>query len=395
MLRKAAIQQVKTEPGEFLSNLFLVNKKDGGHRPVINLKFLNSFIPYQHFKMEGMHLIKDLLQEHDFLIKIDLKDAYFGIPLDKSSIKYIRFQWEGNLYEFLCLCFGLGPAPLIFTKLLKIPIALLRRINVRIIFLDDMLVMAQTLKEISQAKETLIFLLQNLGFLINFKKSQLTSVKEILGLVINSVNMTLVLPQEKVLDIQNRCAQLIASPKTTIMELTKLLGKLSFTAQAVLPGRIQCRYLQQQQIQVVREVNSYQTKVKLNQQSLAELKWWKENLLLQNGKPLKIGIRQLIIQTDASKTGWGQSIREPPRGELGHIRKGQNINILELIAVKLAILTFTKGKSVTAIHLQIDNMTALSYLVKMVGTRSPKLLQVAKEIWDYLLANGIAVTAEH
>ena len=193
MLRKGAIQKLKSEPGKFLSNLFLVNKKDGGHRPVINRKFLNSFIPYQYFKMEGMHLIKDLLQEHDFLIKIDLKDAYFGIPLDKSSRKYIRFQWERNLYKFLCLCFGLGPAPLIFTKLLKIPIALLRRINVRIIFLDDMLVMAQTLQEISQAKETLIFLLQNLGFVINFKKSQLTPVKEIefLGLVINSVNMTM------------------------------------------------------------------------------------------------------------------------------------------------------------------------------------------------------------
>ena len=180
-----------------------------------------------------------------------------------------------------------------------------------------MLVMAQTLKEISQAKETLIFLLQNLGFVINLKKSQLKPVKEIefLGLVINSVNMTLALPQEKVLDIQNKCAQLIASPKTTIMELTKLLGKLSFTAQAVLPGRIQCRYLQQQ-IQAAKEASSCQAKVKLNQQSLAELKWWKENLLLQNGKPLKIGIPQLMIQTDASKTGWGQSFREPPRGNL-------------------------------------------------------------------------------
>ena len=119
--------------------------------------------------MEGMHLIKDLLQEHNFLVNIDLKDAYCGIPLDKSSRKYIRFWWEENLYEFLCLCFGLGPAPLIFTKLLKIPIDLLRKINVRMIIFLDMLVMAQTLKEISQAKEE-IFLLQNLAFLINFKK---------------------------------------------------------------------------------------------------------------------------------------------------------------------------------------------------------------------------------
>ena len=97
--------------------------------------------------------------------------------------------------------------------------------------------------------------------------------------------------------------QLIASSKTTTMELTKLLEKVSFTAQVVLPGRIQCRFLQQQRIQAVRETNSYQTKIKLSQHSLAELKWWKESLLPQNDKLLKIEMSQFIIQTDASKTG--------------------------------------------------------------------------------------------
>ena len=82
MLRKGAIEQAKSEPGKFLSNSFLVNKKDGGHWPVINLKFLNSFITYQHFKMEAMHLIKDLLKENNILIRMDLQDAHFGIPLD-------------------------------------------------------------------------------------------------------------------------------------------------------------------------------------------------------------------------------------------------------------------------------------------------------------------------
>ena len=69
-----------------------------------------------------------------------------------------------------------------------------------------MLLMAQTLKGSLQAKETLIFLLQNLGSVINIEKSQLTPVTEIefLGLVINSVNMTLALPQEKDLDIQKQ-----------------------------------------------------------------------------------------------------------------------------------------------------------------------------------------------
>ena len=70
-------------------------------------------------------------------------------------------------------------------------------------------------------------------------------------------------------------------------------------------------------------------------------------------------------------------------------------HVLELIAMKLAILTITKGTSVTVIYLKMGNLTVVSYLVKMGGTRSQELLQVAKEIWDYLLANRIAFTAEN
>ena len=50
-----------------MSNLFLVGKKDGGNRPVINLKNLNASIPYLHFKMEGLHLLKDILKEKDYV----------------------------------------------------------------------------------------------------------------------------------------------------------------------------------------------------------------------------------------------------------------------------------------------------------------------------------------
>ena len=86
---------------------------------------------------------------------------------------------------------------------------------------------------------------------------------EFFALVTNSVNMTLALPQEKVFNIQNKCMQLIPPPKTTIMELTKLIGKLPFTALAVLTGRIQCRNLQQQQIHAVRrKFLSNQNKIK-------------------------------------------------------------------------------------------------------------------------------------
>ena len=64
----------------------------------------------------------------------------------KSGIhKICAVSLLGKLYEFLCLCFGLGPAPKIFTKLLKIPVSVLRCLNILImIYLDDMLLIGHT-----------------------------------------------------------------------------------------------------------------------------------------------------------------------------------------------------------------------------------------------------------
>ena len=47
----------------------------------MNLWPLNQFIPYEHFKMQGIHMLRDLLRKGDFMVKIDLKDAYFTVPV--------------------------------------------------------------------------------------------------------------------------------------------------------------------------------------------------------------------------------------------------------------------------------------------------------------------------
>ena len=85
-----------------------------------------------------------LSNSKNYVCKIDLKDAYFSIPVHKDSRKAVRFLWAGNLHEFLYLCFGLGPAPRIFTKLLKVPISVLRRLMIRvIIYLDDLFILGK------------------------------------------------------------------------------------------------------------------------------------------------------------------------------------------------------------------------------------------------------------
>ena len=128
------------------------------------------------------------------MCKLDLKDVYFSVPLNPASRKFVRFLWSRKLHDFLCLCFGLGPVPRIFTKLLKIPVSVLRRLNILIIiYMDDMSLIGHTIGETLMARDTVILLLQQLGFVLNLKKSMLTPTEriEFLGVPVDSLIMTL------------------------------------------------------------------------------------------------------------------------------------------------------------------------------------------------------------
>ena len=400
MLSKGAIQKVKPTRDHFISNIFLVPKKDGGNRPVINLKKLNQFIPYIHFKMEGLFLVKELLSPNDWMCKVDLKDAYFSIPIHQNSQKFVCFEWQGSFYQFLCLCFGLGPAPRIFTKLLKIPISLLRKLNVKIIiYLDDMLLMSSSQIDLKMGRDTLIFILQHLGLVINVKKSELTPTRKIefLGVRIDSNRMEISLSQDKIIKIQDQCQKLLDQEDVSLREMTQLIGKLSSTALAVLPAPLQYRYLQRQQIDQLRSSGCFEKKIIISPQARQEILWWIQNLKLNNGRSLLWRPPQIVIQSDASKEGWGAYCQgERAGGPWTQEESKLHINILELKAAKLAILTFTRNRqNLNSIHIQMDNMVALTYLVKMGGTNNHILVKLTKQIWDFLISRGIILTAEH
>ena len=112
MLAKGALE-IAQDPGPgFYSRLFLVEKASGGWRPVIDLSHLNEFIQLTRFKMETVASVLLSVREGDFLASLDLKDAYFQIPIHPSSRKLLRFTSEGTVYQFRALCFkGCPPLP--------------------------------------------------------------------------------------------------------------------------------------------------------------------------------------------------------------------------------------------------------------------------------------------
>ena len=85
-------------------------------RPVVNPRPLNRFVSKKHFKMENAHMFRSLLQSGDWMVTIDLKDAFLLVPIVEQHRKLLRFQWREALYEFQCLPFGLMSAPRVFTN---------------------------------------------------------------------------------------------------------------------------------------------------------------------------------------------------------------------------------------------------------------------------------------
>ena len=61
LLQNGAIQRLDPGTPCFVSNIFLVPKKGGKLRPVIDLRNLNCFVKYSHFKMKGIELVKSLV----------------------------------------------------------------------------------------------------------------------------------------------------------------------------------------------------------------------------------------------------------------------------------------------------------------------------------------------
>ena len=116
LLTKGAVREVKPQDDQFTSTLFLVQKENGDYRPIFNLCALNRFLGRGSFKKEGLQVVKFLIQQGDFMMKLDLKDAYYALPIHPSYRKYLRFIYQYRTYAFQCLPPGLSSTQRAFKK---------------------------------------------------------------------------------------------------------------------------------------------------------------------------------------------------------------------------------------------------------------------------------------
>jgi hypothetical protein len=122
------IEQSHSEYGEIISPIFFCDpkKETGKVRVIFNLKYLNEAVTYRKFKMDTLESAIKLMKPGCFMTSIDLRDAYYSVPITPEHRKYLKFMWRGVLYQFTSLPMGLTSSPRIFTKILKPVFATLR-----------------------------------------------------------------------------------------------------------------------------------------------------------------------------------------------------------------------------------------------------------------------------
>ena len=396
LLSKGAIKQIPKSQAKFVSRLFTVPKKS-----VINLKPLNQFLHLQTFKMEGLPDLKVLLEPNDFMITIDLSDAYMTLPIEEESRNYLCFQFQDQMFQFCVLPFGLNDAPRAFTKTLKPPVGTLRSLGFKlVVYLDDIILAASTRDLCIYQGQILIKTLENLGFVINLEKSNLvpSQVVLFLGFVVDSKKMSFSLPDSKIQSIRLSAQTLLNQPKVSLRKLSQFIGMCNASRTAVLEAPLHYRSIQNQLTSTLRSQpitqQNYDVKICLNSHSREDLTWWVKNLKTNCSRPIHPPPVDLSIMSDASDLAWGahlESVRI--QGFWRSYQFSWLINRKELKAAFLALKFLIPNRTNVHAQICIDNRTAVAYINHLGGTRSLELNSIAVKMWAWCLERNMFLSA--
>lgn len=402
LLQKQAIEPVppQEEPRGFYSTFFVVPKKTGDLRPILNLIQLNVFVKKERFKMETLQSVLNAVQPADWLAALDLKDAYLHILINQKDRKFLRFKVAGKAFQFRVLPFGLSSSPRVFTKVLAPIAAIIREKGIHVYpYLDDILIRSPSrdklITDIACVKQTLL----EAGFIINLKKSHLVPSQNLifLGAHIRSDKACVQLPVEKHATLLDLIAQFRVGEPQPARKFLSLLGLMGYMIPMVKFCRLFRRPIQLYLFQYwLGKRRNWDELVPVLPSLLGHLQWWVDPQNVFQGCPLVRPEPEQVVTTDASTLrGWG--------GHMGNMEvqgcwephfRAYHINVLELEAVSRSLRHFQKFLEGKVVLVRSDSSTVVSYLNKEGGTRSRTLCERTIQLLLWAKDNKISIRAE-
>ena len=398
LLSRRLIRPIRAPIPLFFSRVFIVPKKDGPNRLIIDLSRLNELLVTPTFKMERIWDIATCIVEPMWGCTVDLQDAFYHIPMAWFFHAFLAFVVDGQTYVFQVLPFGLAIAPWAFNRITKPITSRLHLILIRFhAYLDDFLILAPSREDLLEQTSVVLSLLDRLGLSVNLKKSRLTPSQNVdyLGVTFHLDTLQLSLPETKVSSILNRCETTLACPRRSRRFLEGLVGLLNFAAPFVPLGRLRLR-------PVILWMNRHSTALTRDlpvpiDRSLEDLLVpWMDVSYLRTRVPMNIPIPSLHLMTDASSTGWGGTLLpHSTSGVWPPSYLGSSINWLELMAVFLSLQHFLPLLRGRCVQLLSDNTTAVACLLHQGTLRSDPLLDLSVEILEFCLLHSVVLVPKH
>ena len=206
--------------------------------------------------------VTNAMHKRDWAVSIDLKAAYFHIPIHVRSRRLLRFAVATNdglqffqfralplglNSQFRALPLGLNSAPRVFTKVI-LPVGHHAHLHAVCLlqYLDDWLLRNPNKLLLAQQTSWLLDIIRRVGFVLNVPKSQLVPIQRLIHICVEyHLDLGLMFPQmNRVQKFEDRIATLLAVSVTTAYFLLSLLGLLSSETDAIPLGRLHLRPLQ-------------------------------------------------------------------------------------------------------------------------------------------------------
>eukprot|EP00770_Monocercomonoides_exilis_P014290 MONOS_14236.1-p1 / transcript=MONOS_14236.1 / gene=MONOS_14236 / organism=Monocercomonoides_exilis_PA203 / gene_product=reverse transcriptase / transcript_product=reverse transcriptase / location=Mono_scaffold00961:9-743(-) / protein_length=245 / sequence_SO=supercontig / SO=protein_coding / is_pseudo=false len=178
--RTGIVEEINQEDVKHRNNVFLIKKKNGTWRQILDCRRLNAAVLRTHFKCDSERTVERILLKEDWAVTIDLHQAYYLLPVSENLKPYLAFRFLGKDYVFKGMPFGFVDAPRIFTHVMrKVTKEIRRRWHVRLVaYLDDLLILHQDQMHLRRITEEIVQFLESLGLLVNKEKSHLSASRE-------------------------------------------------------------------------------------------------------------------------------------------------------------------------------------------------------------------------
>ncbi|KAL2095316.1 hypothetical protein ACEWY4_010035 [Coilia grayii] len=165
-----------------------------------------------------------------WFVTIDLKEAYFHVPIAEEHRQFLRFSFQHKAYQYRVLPFGLSLAPRVFTKCVQAALEPLQAEGRLVLpYLDDWLLCAATPEQAMADTSRLLRHVTELGFKVNWEKSCLTPAQSVnfIGMHLDSRTMRVTLTKARRLAIQHALAKVSPGRRISYIQLLRLAGLLT------------------------------------------------------------------------------------------------------------------------------------------------------------------------